>query len=270
MPVTTRLSHFIKTAGLALVASAGLLQAAAASDLVVEEDAIISLAGSPYVNEVAGQVDATGRPSLSLTVTFISPCVMEAGVEPILYASGEDAPSILVLRQNISETGCPDIASPVDQKIRILLPSDVTGQGIYLIAKPWRSDGDGLSRQPIMFTDSGTGRHDIVLEASRDSGRRLPRMELAGMEADAEGGYRISAKIALGACKASDVELSLFEVPDSDGTPVADLLLATLPADCEPEDAVSDLTISIRAPARGFARFVMVLNEAVPQPRAIP
>lgn len=270
MPVTTRLSHFVRAAGLGLVASAGLVQAAAASDLVVEEDAIISLAGSPYVHEVAGQVDAAGRPSLSLTVTFISPCVMEAGVEPVLYASGEDGPSILVLRQNVSETGCPDIASPVDRKIRILLPANVTGQGVYLVAKPWRGNADELSDQPIIFGNSGTGGHDIVLEANRDPDVLLPRMEVSGVGADADGGYRITAKIALGGCTAEDVGLSLFEIPDSDGTPVADVLLATLPAACQPEDADTDLTLSIRAPARGFARLVMVLNEAVPQPRAIP
>lgn len=270
MPVTTRLSHFVKTACLALVASAGLVQAAGASDLLIEEDAIISLAGSPFINEVAGQVDATGRPSLSLTVTFISPCVMETGVEPILYTSGYDAPSILVLRHNVSESGCPDIASPVDQKIRILLPSDVLDQGIYLIAKPWRSDGDGLLGQPIRFADAATDRHDIVLEAGRDQDRQLPRMELVDIRADAEGGYRISAKIALGGCAASDLVLSLFEIPDSDGTPVADVMLANLPGRCEPGDAGTDLTLTVRAPARGFARFVMVLNEAAPQPRAIP
>ncbi|SOE18258.1 hypothetical protein SAMN05877838_3179 [Hoeflea halophila] len=270
MPVTTRLSHFIKAAGLGLVASAGFLPAAAASDLVVEEDAIISLAGSPYVNEVAGEVDAAGRPSLSLTVTFISPCVMEAGVEPVLYASAEDGPFVLVLRQKASEAGCPDIARPVDGKIRILLPANVNGQGIYLVAKPWRGNAEGRSDQPIMFKSSGTGGHDIVLEANRDPEARLPRMEVSGVGADADGGYRITAKMALGGCAAEDVGLNLFELPDRDGTPVADVLLATLPAACQPEDAASDLTLSIRAPARGFARIVMVLNEAVPQPRAIP
>lgn len=255
------------TIGLGLTAlSAGGVNAI---EISINDEQVISQSGSPFVNNIEGQLDLTGRPFISADVTFISPCVMDAGLDVTHIRSGNDRPDVVILQQAVSQAGCPDIASPIDQLVQILLPANITQNGVHIISKPWRAnDGNSLNK-PLTFVKTTSVPHDSVIEARTIHGHLLAHVNIQTLRLITDTGYTLSGKIELGKCKASEVIASVFEIPDADGNPIADTLIITLPEACSAPDFDTELTVDVVVPPRGLDRVMVVLNEVIPIIRAI-
>ena len=253
--------------------AAGILLFAAgetdALEVSLGENDVISLANSPFINSKILQIDTAGRPSILLDATFINQCTLETGISAIHYQNRDDEPDVIILKQRIADEGCPDIASPANQKIRILLPPDIRSKGIYLVSKPWRADTTGPYEKPLLSSQPSSGKHDIAVEALSQLDRQIVHTTIDNLEPAAKAGYTISGKIALGKCKHADLNTFLFEIPDEQGNPISDILLLTLPKLCAGQSIDTDLRIKLAIPQRGLERSITILNESKPNTRNI-
>lgn len=242
---------------------------AVGAEVNIDENAVKSLAGSPFVTSFRGQLDEAGRPSISLDLIFTNQCLLETGISATIYNTASGGTPFVILQQIIPSDGCPDIASPSNQKMRLLLPGSTVETGIYLVSKPWRAGRSNLFANPLRFTTNASGVHDIVVEAQEANNAKLVRMAVESISMRSGAGYTLHTKIALGKCTLRDIETSVFEIPDSDGTPVADIVLVVAPDHCGNSQVDTNLDINVIVPDRGFARTVTAINEEIPTVRPI-
>ena len=255
------LSAPVRTATIAAGAVAGVMLASGsiAMTLTLSENAIESLSNAPMLISLEGAVDDAGRPSLLLELEFPNQCYADIGAGFLLVDGPMDRPNAtLIVGQQVPDQGCPDIFQPVRATIRALLPAELAGRDVTVVARPAppelirtvRLDGG-------IIAGSGAVREIAAAEEI------VPELVSASVQPAETGGYALSGTLRLAPdCSDGDLRVRVFEIPDRDGNPANDAVLLTAPGRCAASGADDGVEIAVRVetpqPLRG--RRVAVLN----------
>lgn len=244
----------------ALIAGFAVAGKAMAISLTVSDTDIRSLANAPAVRAAEGRIDGAARPAILLDLEFANDCLATAGASLRLLSGAVAGPSpALVVGQRVPSDGCPDIFQPVRTTLLALLPLDLRGGRLTLIARP------AAEEVASSVTFEGQGEPpaaDAILEISPEGGTFLPGVEEAAAEPLAVG-YRLSGRLLVAsACTDASIGTEVLEVPDSEGSPTSDAVLITAPTSCLPDGVVDAQVVSIevRTPQPTSGRRVLFVN----------
>lgn len=242
-----------------LASSAGAGKALAMS-LAVSESDIRSLANAPAVRAAEGRIDNAARPAILLDLEFANDCLAKTGASLRLLSGVAPGPSpALVVGQRIPPDGCPDIFQPVRATLLALLPTDLRGSSVTLIARP--ATAEVASKVAIEGRGEAPAA-DTILEVSPEVGVFLPRVEGTAAEPIA-GGYRLSGRLLVSsACTGEVIKTEVLEVPDTEGNPASDIVLITAPTSCLPDSVANGQAVSIEVgtPQPTGGRRVLIVN----------
>lgn len=244
------------------VAGAMLATGSIAMTLTISENAIESLSNAPMLISLEGAVDEAGRPSLLLELEFPNQCYADVGAGFLLVDGSVDRPNAtLIVGQQVPDQGCPDIFQPVRATIRALLPAELAGRDITVIARPAPPETIRTVR-----LDGGTIAGSGAVREIAAAEEIAPELLSASVKLAETAGYVLSGTVRIAPdCGDSDLRVRVFEVPDIDGNPANDAVLVTAPRRCAApgEDDGIELTVRIETPQPPGGRRVAVLN-AVP------
>jgi hypothetical protein len=255
------LSAPVRTATIAAGAIAGafLATGSMAMTLTISENAIASLSNAPMLISLEGAVDEAGRPSLLFELEFPNQCYADIGAGFLLVDGPMDRPNAtLIVGQQVPDQGCPDIFQPVRATIRALLPAELAGREVTVVARPAPPELIGTVRlDGGIVAGSGAVREIAAAEEI------APELVSATVQPAETGGYALSGTLRLAPdCGDSDLRVRVFEIPDRDGNPANDAVLVTAPRRCAASGAEDGVEIAVRIetpqPLRG--RRVAVLN----------
>ncbi len=224
-----------------------------------DEDRIVSLANAPELSAVDGYIDDAARPVLNMTLRYANSCYAQAGIR-VVTAKTESGPGHAIVLQSFPDGGCPDIFQPVDQTATVLLPSDWGGAAVRVVAKP--AQGQPY-KEVSMSAGNSAGTGFVVESEPLGDGAWIPYFEVndaSGMASSA--GYTITGKLAAGrACNAEQAELTVFEVPDTDGEPSFHVLVFSMQGKCGQPAGSTDFALSVDLPRGVKKKTVYVINE---------
>jgi len=254
----------VRTVAIAALALAGAAfpTGSIAMTLTISENSIMSLANAPALISLEGAVDEAGRPSLLLDLEFPNQCYADVGASVLLVDGPMDRPNAtLIVGQQVPDQGCPDIFQPVRATIRALLPAELAGRDVTVIAKPAPPETIRTVR-----LDGGTIAGSGAVREIAAAEEIAPELVSASVRPEETAGYVLSGTLHLAPdCGESDVRVRVFEIPDLDGNPANDAVLVTAPRRCAAsgEDDGIDIAVRIETPQPPGGRRVAVLN-AIP------
>jgi len=254
----------VRTVAIAALALAGAAfpTGSIAMTLTISENSIMSLANAPALISLEGAVDEAGRPSLLLDLEFPNQCYADVGASVLLVDGPMDRPNAtLLVGQQVPDQGCPDIFQPVRATIRALLPAELAGRDVTVIAKPAPPETIRTVR-----LDGGTIAGSGAVREIAAAEEIAPELVSASVRPEETAGYVLSGTLHLAPdCGESDVRVRVFEIPDLDGNPANDAVLVTAPRRCAASGADDgiELAVRIETPQPLGGRRVAVLN-AIP------
>jgi hypothetical protein len=244
------------------LAGAMLATEATAMTVTISENAIASLSNAPALISLEGAVDEAGRPSLLLELEFPNRCYADAGAAITLVDGPADRPNaILIVGQQVPDQGCPEIFQPVRVPIRALLPAELAGRDVTVVARPAPPE----VIRTVRLQDGAIAAPDAIREIAATA-EIAPELTSASVHPAETVGYVVVGALRLAPdCGESDLRIRVFEIPDAEGNPADDAVLVTAPRRCAASGADDGIGIAVRieTPQLLRGRRLAVLN-AVP------
>lgn len=245
-------------------------QKAMAQPLAIGNNDVVSLSNLPELLIAKANVDAAGRPSLSVTLRFANKCLLDAGVT-VETLSTSDGNAILLLKQSIPAEGCADIYSPIDWRAIILFPANFVEKFVTIIARPWK--GWPLEKHQFVGSSKSQTSHDALLEITHASTQaNVPTMHDIVIEPlESNPGYRVVAQLDLDpTCSQNQLALRAFEISNERGEQFGDMLLVSSPSSCRSNKIARPIEINIQLPLQNTVHTIFLINDVKNKELSVP
>ena len=258
-------------AGAAVIAFSLLGGRSIAMPLDVTENEIVSLSNAPVLVAADASVAETGEPAVRLELEFPNDCYADVGARlDLLRKQGERGGAVLLVLQRVPQEGCPDIYQPTRRTIGVVLPSDLAGQAIDVVAR------QAVDHFRSVRLDRAAGTTPLAADMVREPhtpSEIVLAIESARIAPSGANGYVVTSAVRLANdCGERDISVRVFEAPDPEGTPRSDIMLIVGPASCAatPAETATEVAVRVDTPQPRAGRRLLIINAAAPGPMRLP